>query len=55
MKATVDRDECIGCGQCEELCPEVFKLDDDLISSVIVDEIPPNLKKAPKKLPTIAR
>ena len=24
----IDEDECIGCGSCEEICPEVFKLDE---------------------------
>ncbi len=25
----IDQDECIGCGTCVELCPEVFALDED--------------------------
>lgn len=25
----VDHDECIGCGSCVELCPQVFELRDD--------------------------
>ena len=25
----LDQDECIGCGSCEEICPEVFKLNED--------------------------
>jgi ferredoxin len=25
----IDEDECIGCGSCEEICPEVFKLDEE--------------------------
>lgn len=25
----IDEDECIGCGSCEEICPEVFKLNED--------------------------
>ncbi|MBW2472733.1 MAG: 4Fe-4S binding protein, partial [Deltaproteobacteria bacterium] len=25
MSVYIDEDECIGCGTCEELCPEVFK------------------------------
>jgi len=29
MKAKVDPDSCIGCGLCETLCPEVFRLEDD--------------------------
>ncbi|AAB91062.1 MULTISPECIES: ferredoxin [Archaeoglobus] len=35
MKAVVDRDLCIGCGTCEEICPEVFRLNDEGISEVI--------------------
>ena len=26
MTVHIDEDECIGCGTCEELCPEVFRL-----------------------------
>ena len=26
MAVHIDEDECIGCGTCEELCPEVFRL-----------------------------
>ena len=40
MKAVVDRDLCIGCGLCEETCPEVFRLADDGLAYVI-DEDPP--------------
>ena len=29
MKACVDKDTCIGCGLCPEVCPEIFKMDDD--------------------------
>jgi len=25
-KVIIDEDECIGCGSCEDICPEVFKL-----------------------------
>ena len=28
MKPKIDRELCIGCGACQSLCPEVFKLDD---------------------------
>ncbi|HRY12077.1 MAG TPA: ferredoxin [Syntrophomonadaceae bacterium] len=45
MKASVDRDICIGCGLCEITCPEVFELDDEMISTVIVDEIPEDLEE----------
>ncbi|HHU22739.1 MAG TPA: ferredoxin [Clostridiales bacterium] len=29
MKAFVDRSGCIGCGLCESICPEVFRIDDE--------------------------
>ncbi|NTU89107.1 MAG: ferredoxin [Actinobacteria bacterium] len=40
MIAIVDRGECIGCRLCEEICPDVFVLDSEGISTVIVDELP---------------
>ncbi len=40
MKAYVDREACISCGLCESLCPDVFELDEESISVVIVDEVP---------------
>ena len=44
MKAYVDEDLCTGCGLCEETCPEVFELVDDL-AEVIVDEVPPGVQE----------
>ena len=29
MKPKVDNETCIGCGTCESLCPDVFKVNDD--------------------------
>ncbi len=29
MKAKVDQDMCIGCALCTQICPEVFKMEDD--------------------------
>jgi ferredoxin len=29
MKATVDKDSCLGCGLCPEICPEVFEMQGD--------------------------
>lgn len=29
MKAFVDKDTCIGCGICPDICPEIFRMDDD--------------------------
>jgi len=41
MKATVDKDLCMGDRNCNILCPEIFKYDEnELMSIVQVDEIP---------------
>ena len=29
MKAYVDKDTCIGCELCTQICPDVFSMDDD--------------------------
>jgi len=29
MKVIIDKDICIGCGLCENICPEVFRMEDD--------------------------
>ncbi len=36
MKATVDKELCIGCGICESICPRVFFMDGDGKASVKV-------------------
>ncbi len=33
---TLDREECIGCGSCEEICPEVFRLDPDTDKAQVI-------------------
>lgn len=35
LKPKVDEDLCTGCGNCEAICPEVFKLGEDGKSQVI--------------------
>jgi ferredoxin len=39
MKAIVDEDACTACGLCEDTCPEVFELRDD-VAVVLVDTVP---------------
>jgi ferredoxin len=32
----IDEAECIGCGSCENICPEVFQLDHDAEKSRVI-------------------
>ena len=41
MKASVDKELCMGDRNCNILCPEIFQYDEDLLMSIVlVDEIP---------------
>lgn len=40
MKATVDKDACIGCGLCESICPSVFSMDEDGKAVAAAGELP---------------
>ena len=35
MKVTVDASTCVGCGLCEQACPDVFKVGDDNVAKVL--------------------
>jgi ferredoxin len=35
-KVHINTDECIGCGSCENICPEVFKLDSGSGKSTVI-------------------
>ncbi len=47
MKARVT-DDCISCGRCVEICPEVFEMGEDK-AFVRVDEIPPEFEDATRE------
>ena len=34
-KVTVDASTCVGCGLCEQVCPEVFKVEGDGIAHIV--------------------
>jgi len=40
MKASIDRDGCIGCGLCADTCPEVFEMAADGLADVIYEIVP---------------
>jgi ferredoxin len=40
MKASVDKDLCIGCGLCVDVCPQVFEMNDDKAVTK-VNPVPP--------------
>lgn len=44
MKPVVNPGECIGCGQCEQICPEIFELGEDGIARVINEDPSASLK-----------
>jgi ferredoxin len=39
LNVTIDRDACIGCGACEETCPDVFEVGDDGVAVVIAKDV----------------
>ncbi len=46
MKATIDRDGCIGCELCSQICPSVFRMDDEGLAEVYTDPIPKDEEEA---------
>ncbi|MCJ7596334.1 MAG: ferredoxin [Desulfobacterales bacterium] len=35
-KVHIDQDECIGCGSCHQICPEVFEIDEDIEKASVI-------------------
>lgn len=48
MKASVDKDTCIGCGLCENICPEVFRMEGDK-AVIYVEPVPQKLETSCKQ------
>lgn len=38
MSIKIDKEKCIGCGRCTEICPDTFKLSNQGYSEVISTE-----------------
>lgn len=37
-KVIIDADECVACGTCVEICPEVFAMEDDAEAAEVIKE-----------------
>ena len=46
MKATVNKDACIGCGACTVTCPGVFEIGEEGTAVAKVAEVPEEEKNA---------
>lgn len=42
MKAKVIRENCIGCGACQAIAPNIFEIDDEGLSKVLSEEVSEN-------------
>jgi ferredoxin len=41
MRVCVDKERCIACGACEDICPDVFELGSRDVARVLVDDAAP--------------
>ena len=48
MKAIIDKESCVGCGLCANMCAEVFQMEDDK-AIVIGDSIPDEMLESAKE------
>lgn len=44
MRVQVEKELCIGCESCVDLCPEVFDMEEDVAYTKIEDDIPEDLE-----------
>ena len=55
MKITVDSSACVGCGLCEQSCPDVFEIQGDGIAHVKANQSPScNLQEVADSCPVNA-
>lgn len=58
MKASVDKEACIGCGLCESICSSIFYMDNDGKANTKITEVPQEnqeeAKEAESSCPTNA-
>lgn len=49
MRAYVDKETCIGCELCPEICPEIFFMEDDGLAEAKEIELPDELLDSAKE------
>ena len=57
MKAIVDKDACVGCGLCANMCSEVFAMDGDkavVIGNSVPEAVADSAKEAASSCPVEA-
>lgn len=37
-RVVIDADECVACGTCVEICPEVFEMEDEADAATVIKE-----------------
>lgn len=45
MKVKVNKEACIGCGACAAICPDVFEIDDEGLSTAKTEEVSEELQE----------
>lgn len=59
MQAFLNKDDCIGCGLCPQICPEVFEMEEDgdkafALDIKITDALQESAKEAEEACPVDA-
>ncbi|ADY56382.1 ferredoxin [Syntrophobotulus glycolicus DSM 8271] len=45
MITTIEKDACIGCGNCPVICPEIYQMDDDGLAITLNEHVPEELEE----------
>ena len=46
MRAIIDQETCIGCGLCPDICPDVFRMNNENVAETTVEVVPSEAKEA---------